>query len=335
MMKSASDNTKKDDQAVEQLLGRATLRPAPSAEGTERARRAVHEEWMAKSRRTKMRRQMMMLATAASIALALTITWQNWLAPEPAAIQVATVEKSLGTLFVAGNDAALESASDLQILHANQAIVTDIDSRASLAWGLGGSLRIDENSRLMLISERSVYLERGRIYFDSQTDSAEQAVLTIVSHHGELTHIGTQYMAEVTDETLVVSVREGTVNIDGVHHQRTADAGTQVRMSGPNLPVALNIGTYGALWHWVEQVAPPPTSRGNKLRELIEWASREMGRNYRFENAAVETAVDEGDVSGDLSQIPGDALNQMLRTNNLSYRLDPDNGDIIISQAGS
>ena len=334
MINPVNDEVDKLDQALEQMLGRADPRPTPSSEGTKRAKQTVRKEWEAVSRRRITRRRLVMLATAATVALGFTLAWQSWWVPDSLPVQVASIEKSIGTLFVAGDDASLETAGDLQILHTKQVIVTDIGSRVALAWGTGGSLRVDENTRLTLNSENSVYLDRGRIYFDSVTDNGEPAELTIKTRHGDLIHIGTQYMTEVTDDTLVVSVREGSVSVKGNYHQRTTDAGTQVRLTGRNVPETLNIGTYGAMWQWIEHVTPGPISHGKNLRDLIEWISRETGRDYRFENAAVEIAVDEGDASGDLSQNPSAALEQLLRINNLSYRLDPNNGDIIISQSG-
>ena len=88
---------------------------------------------------------------------------------------------------------------------------------ATLSWGGGGSLRIGENTRIRFTDTATAFLEEGRVYFDSvqvlaASDHAEDSpAFTLATEHGNVRHLGTQYMVEADAQRLVVSVREGEV----------------------------------------------------------------------------------------------------------------------------
>ena len=91
-----------------------------------------------------------------------------------------------------------------------QVVETRTNSALGLVWGSGGSLRLDEDTRLEFIDEKTVFLYRGRVYFDSiHSDGSDSTSLVIKTSQGVVTHIGTQYMASIDGDELIVSVREG------------------------------------------------------------------------------------------------------------------------------
>ncbi|MDX1515763.1 MAG: FecR family protein [Woeseiaceae bacterium] len=334
-MTNTGDNSVRDgDQALEQLLGQAGPRPMPSPDGVQRARREVRREWQVATRKRTRRRRLGFLAAAATVAAGVSVAWFVWLAPVADPPQVATIDRSAGTIYLAGEQSQLTEAQNLDVVRSGQTIVTGDEGRVGLTWLSGGSLRLDENTRVTFTSDETLTLVRGRVYFDSQTDVDADSSLTIATQHGDVTHVGTQYMTEVDGDELIVSVREGRVAIEGVYHSDVAAAGKQVRLAGRSTPEVVDIRVFGEDWQWVEVTAPAPALQGRKLVELIAWVSRETGLKVRFASDAVAAMVADGETaSGSLGDSPRDALKISLVANDLDYTIT-DSGEIVISQAG-
>lgn len=334
-MTNTGDNAlPEDDQALEELLGRASPRPLPPADLVQQAKAVAQGEWQQMNRRRTTRRRLTMFATAATVVLAVTVVMNTWLAPVVPPVQVATLEKAIGTVYLLGEQSELYVPDDLSAVQSGQTIVTAKNASVGLSWGQGGSLRLDADTKVVFESIDTVELKSGRVYFDSRTDNDKQATLTISTEYGDVTHIGTQFITAVEDEELTVRVREGRVSIDGRFYDGTAKQGKAMKFAGSNEPREFDESGFGPEWEWIELTAPVTAMDGKKLRAFIEWVSRETGLKYEFESDEVKSYVDDSDTLGDLSNTPRVALRQSLRINNLDLEIDQENGVIIISQAG-
>lgn len=322
-----------DDRELEALLGQAAPRPTPSEDATARAKSALGEEWRGLVRARTRRRRMRALAVAATVVLGVSIAITVWRAPALAPEQVATLDKALGTLYLLGEHSELTRADNLQVVFSGQTIVTADEAGVGLDWGRGGSLRLDENTEVRFVSADRIELAGGRIYFDSGPQPTSGTRLAIITPHGLVKHIGTQFIAASNDESLIVSVREGRVSIEGNFHDAVAARGERMRFIGTTRPERLNIATYGPEWEWIEATAPVAAMQGRRLYEFLVWISRETGLEFRFESKTVERIAREESVTGDLSNTPRVALRQSLSTFDLAY--DIDNGVIRIREAGN
>ena len=317
-----------DDRALEELLGRASPRQAPPADVNQRVKAAVREEWRKEHRRNAMRRRTAMFAAAASVVLAVAVVWTTWLAPLPPPVQVATLEKSMGTIYLLSEQAELRRAENLRSVQSGQTIVTAENASVGLRWNHGGSLRLDANTEVLFAAKDSIELRSGRVYFDSLPDSGAKSSLKIRTEHGDVAHIGTQFMTAVDDDSLIVSVREGKVSIDGRFYDDTVEAGNQARLVGSRRPEILSIRTFGPEWEWIEATAPIAVMQGKSLYDFLLWISRETGLEVRFESDEVERVAREESPKGDLDETPRVALRQSLLSADLAY--DIDNGVIRI-----
>jgi len=332
-MTNTGDNAMPDDdQALEELLGRASPRPLPPAEVMQQAKAIVQSEWQQMNRQRTTRRRLTMFATAATVVLAVTLVMNTWLAPVVQPAQVATIEKAVGTVYLLGEQSELYVADDLGVLHSGQTIVTADNASVGLTWGQGGSLRLDADAKVMFASTESIELKSGRVYFDSVTDSGEEATLTISTEYGDVTHIGTQFITAVDDDVLTVSVREGRVSIEGRFYDGIARQGKALSFAGSNQPEEVDVSGFGPEWEWIELTAPVAAMDGKKLRAFIEWVSRETGLKYEFESDEVKLVADREIFRGDISDAPRVALRQSLPTFDLTYEIE--NGVIKIRQAG-
>ncbi len=328
-----------NDAALEELLGRASPRPAPPARVIAAARAAVREEWQRHTRRRRLMR-VAMLATAASVVLAVAlVVGPRFASVAPPAV-VASLEKSIGTVYMLGERSELHEAEELSAVKAGETIVTARGAGVGLRWKSGGSLRLGENTEVRFASADSVELLSGRVYFDSAPLSVTRstpapgaaATLTIVTALGDVRHVGTRFITSVDNDTLTVRVREGRVAIDGRYYDATAKAGEQMTMTGSRRPDVAKISVYGAGWEWVEATAPVASMDGRNLYDFLAWVSRETGLAVSFASDAVEEVARTESVRGDLSDAPRDALRQSLTTADLAY--DIDNGVINVRQAG-
>ena len=315
-----------EHERTEELLRQASPRPVPSPADIAAARAAVRDEWQAVIGRRRTQRLVMRLALAASLVLAAFVGYSLVRAPMPTPIVVAEVVMDFGPVYLSGDDGQLRAASG-QVM-AGQTLVTEADAGLALEWGAGGSLRVDEHTRLTLTGADRVQLVSGRVYFDSVSTPQQPAAgdgnaarLRLETTHGVVRHVGTQYMADVSRDALVVSVREGQVEIDGRFHQGRAREGQQVTLSGSQQPSILSIDRSGREWAWVARRTPAADVDGKTLHEFLVWACRETGLRLQFEGNAEAVARDTV-LRGRIDAEPAEALRLRLATTALKWRIE-------------
>ena len=322
----------RSDEALEALLRHASPRPMPSSADRDVVRNAIHAEWKSVARQHQSRRRLASFAIAATVLIAVFSLFNVFRVPAVDAVQVATIEKSFGRVYLLGEQSELRETSDLASVVSGQTIVTGPSTGLALAWGDGGSIRVDESTRLSFVSRESIYLESGRIYFDSMTElnDAPSPRLVVKTDLGEVRHLGTQYMAQVAEEALVVTVREGQVSIDGTYHNHTASLGEQVTLAGRQRPSILSIGRSGVAWEWVSRISPAVDVDGMTLHEFLVRVTRELGLELNFEGRAEQVAHD-AILRGTIDAEPAEALRLRLATAALDWRID--GGVITISES--
>ncbi len=316
------------DDALEQLLKHATPRPMPSSSDEATARQAVRAEWQNVSSRHQSRRRVLSFAIAATVLISVFAVFNLFRMPVVEAVQVASIQKSFGSLYLLGESSELRETQDLASVLSGQTIVTGSQAGIGLAWGNGGSMRMDENTRVEFVDDETVYLKSGRIYFDSSPpalvagiSAGDTAKFVVHTDLGEVAHIGTQFMTGVDAGTLTVSVREGQVAVEGEYHSHVASSGEQLTLSGRQRPAVLSIGRSGEGWEWVNQTSPPADVDGKTLHEFLLWACRELGLEIQWEGQAEQVARD-AILRGRIDTEPAEALRQRLATAALEWHID-------------
>jgi hypothetical protein len=328
------------DESLERLLGQAAPRLVPSARDTERLRDTVHAEWRAMTRKRQRIRLVTSLAAAAAIVAAVGLLLNTLRVPESDNIAVATIAKSVGSIYLLGQQSELREAGDLAAILPGETVVTGAKSGIGLLWSAGGSLRLDENTRITFLSRTEIALQSGRLYFDSQpsrltsTSSATVAgKIVIHTDHGVVSQLGTQFMTSVDGRSLVVNVREGRVSIDGTHHAATAVAGEQLTITGRSHPVVSDVKVYGDPWQWIERISPPAELDGRSVTEFLRWVRRETGLGLRFDSDAAERLARSTILRGRIDAEPTRALGVWMLGVDLDWRVQ--DGVIVISKPDS
>ena len=127
--------TNVDYEALEDLLRHSSPRPVPSQEDEVAVREAVHKEWRELTARRRVRRRIFQYAIAATVLLGAFLAFNSFRTPVIDIVQVATIEKSVGPVYLLGEQAELRETGDLSNVLAGQTIVTGDNAGLALAWG--------------------------------------------------------------------------------------------------------------------------------------------------------------------------------------------------------
>lgn len=313
--------------ALEELLRHSAPRPAPGAAETAAARAALKGEWRELYGRRRAHRRLTTYAIAATVLLGIFTALLMSRPPVPAGNPVGHIDKSFGSVHLLGENAELRPASGLAAVLSGQTIVTGSGAGLAIAWGTGGSLRIDEATRVRFRDAEHVFLEQGRVYYDSTpglvagTDTGQMPPFELETAHGDVVHTGTQYMVETDRDRLIVSVREGEVRVDGRFHEQRVAAGQRATLAGSRRPEVLAIGRSGSYWDWVARTTPDADVDGWTLYRFLGWAGRELGVELQFEGDAEDIAR-AAILRGTIDIPPAEALRLRLATAALDWRLE-------------
>lgn len=334
MNRSGDELRLRGDEAVEELLEYAAPRLTPPSKDEAIVRDAVRIEWQAVSGRIRTRRRVTQFAIAATVLLGIAVAFNALQVSNAPVVQVATISKDHGTIYLLGEQSELQEMTDLEEIAAGQIIVTGDGAGIGLDWHSGGSLRIDQSTRIEFTSADSVYLHSGQIYFDSQPSELLSAItgsgFEITTDHGSVRHLGTQYMIFADADKLSVSVREGEVLVNGAYvDEAVAVEGQQLTVSGGARPIVVNITGYGDSWDWVETMAPAVDVDGRSVDEFLRWIGRETGLQISYESPVAEQRARDGILKGNVDMDPRDELRFRMSGEDLNYRID--GGTIYVS----
>jgi ferric-dicitrate binding protein FerR (iron transport regulator) len=319
--------SKVERDTVAELLRQSTPRPAPAADQVAAARAALRNEWHEMSGRHRARRQRRTLALAASVLLGAFVVFQVLEAPVVPAVPVASIDKTFGTVYLLGKNSELRPTDELETVLSGQTIVTGHGAGLAVSGANGGSIRVDEDTRIRFVDAGTALLENGKVYYDSSPglsaggDAGHAPDFALETDQGSIAHLGTQYMAEVGKNRLVVSVREGEVMVSGRYHDQRVESGQQATLAGAQRPQVLNISRSGERWEWIERTTPAIEVDGHTLHEFLSWVSRELGLEIRFEGSA-ETIARDAVLRGRIDTSPTDALRLRLATAALDWRIE-------------
>lgn len=314
------------DRSVERILGKAVPRLVPSAEEAQAVRDNVQAEWRAQTKKRNTNRRWLSFSIAASILVVVFAGFNAIRTGGMAETQVASIAKSFGSIYMLGENSELLEQNNVTAVMAGQTIITDEASGIGFAWAEGGSLRIDENTRVEFLSRDSIYLRSGRVYFDSRPEmlaalGGTTARLTIVTDHGEVMHVGTQYMTQADVNSLTISVREGQIRVESQTTVETALAGQQLQLRGGAKANVVNIKPYGENWRWAEQMSPVAVLDGRSLHDFLGWVSHETGMALEFANDDIEASARNDLLKGIVDTDPTSALRIWMLGNDLQWRI--------------
>lgn len=294
------------EDGISRLLRETGPRPAVSPERASRVKNHVRAQWRRAGARRRRARAFGLLATAATVVLALAV-WMGVRQSGPR-VPVAVVERGAAS----AGDALTRDLPQGAVL------ATSAGERLAIRTTSRHSLRLDVETRIRLVSGRAISLEAGSVYVDSGSASPRlEASLEIDTPFGRIEEVGTQFEARVTDQALEVRVREGRIALAGLGGvgELTVEAGQGIRVArGGAQPLGPEPAS-GPGWDWVQEAAPPMVIEGRSLSEFLEWYARERGVSVRFASADASAGASATVLRGSIEGMsPDEALSSVLAT---------------------
>jgi ferric-dicitrate binding protein FerR (iron transport regulator) len=334
MSKTAPDHTDSNADELAMLLGRAGARERPRAAAESAAFDALHAQWRSRVARRR-RRRLTALAAGSAAAVATLVGVYVWLqgsAPSAAAMLAAVEHVEGGDITWRDDRTQAQPLGSRRTLSEGQRLATGSGSRLALRWHDGGSLRLDENSRLEFVSGTAVRLTAGNVYFDSAVDSGSPATpeLAVQTPAGEVVHIGTQFLVSVASDEVVLSVREGQVRVTGDGFELVVAANQELDLRADGTREVTPVDGHGDRWAWAAEIAPQIALDGRTTFDVVAWAARETGRHVVYATPMARTRALEAVLHGVDRRSPSGILTLLPHLTSLAYEIRDD--AIVVSE---
>jgi ferric-dicitrate binding protein FerR (iron transport regulator) len=318
-MSKQRDRAPGDDESIETLLRQVGARDEPSAAVMNEVRQALHAQWREMRAERSRRRRTVAYGLAASVAILImvAIAALQWLAPnrDP----VATIARIDGSLeLVAASEEAPMPARVGQRVSVSETLRTDAATRAALVFDDGLSLRIDSGSTVEVAAPDRLVLSSGALYVDAAPGRTRAASLRVQTRAGIVHHLGTQYQIRQDARAVVISIREGRVQIEGSQGVSHASAGEVLSIRDGGAIRRSSIAPHDASWHWAVAAGPAFEIDNRLLSDFLDWVARETGKRIVYASPrALEVArgvVLRGSIGG---LDPESAVSPVLSTTDL------------------
>ena len=315
-----------DERDIARLLQAAGPRESLPDELKDRWETRFRQELQAANDQRSSRKRRFLGSVAAGFmvcALAISLLWSE---PEPTAalFRVSSVSGSVSIIAPNGIARVIEAGSSVQ---SGDTIRTGPDSRVAVAYA-GYDLRVDVDSWIEF-QDTAINLRSGQLYASDDKYRIGQTQLQIVTPHGEVRDIGTQFTVLVNSVETVATVRRGVIVVDtgNTAFQTEAREGsaTQVTLDEQGQVHTKQVAVAGAHWQWIYDVAQEFQLEGKSAYEFLRWSVDESGRELRFDNTSTELYARRTVLHGSTVGLDPDRLvNPVLSATDLLAQLEGD-----------
>ena len=318
-----------DVDPLAEIVRAAGRRTAPPEAHYDQVFSAAHLTWR---RKIKRRRRQRWLAVAASLGIfALAgVFWQSMQTASPS--PTAEVLIANGTVERLVSETGLWTAVEQSSLTRGIRLRTGADGATSLRLADGGSLRLNNDTEIVL-NRNSFVLSEGTLYFDS-AGRRPTMTIDVITPHGTVRDIGTQFEVRTAPDLLRVRVRSGSVELRDVAGGESiaGAAREELRLSAAGELSRVDFAPDDPDWAWAESLAVVPDFDTPYVMRYLRWIAEETGRQLEFTSEAVrlraETARFLGDPRG---LMPTELLATIAATSDFSFEMT-ESGTILISR---
>ena len=263
-----------DESETAALLGQ--LKAEPSKAARARAFAKVSEEFnaVAPATRASFSTRRWALAAAVLVMIAGGMVWQ---ALQPA-VRVASVEALDGSLVARGprwfsRDTPSQAGA---VLSAGESLSVSNDGGALLRMSPDLTVRLAAGTHVRLNGAEEIELTVGVAFVDATPGA--HTPLRIVTPHGVVTHLGTQYLVRSEHNEIEVSVREGSARLKTGQATVVADAGQWLLHRDRDGEVhSGQLPTDDARFDWIAALPTGFKLDGSTLDQFLAWFRRETG----------------------------------------------------------
>ena len=308
------------------LLG--GLKAEPSTAARARAFAILAAEFHATAVRGSFGARRFAWVAAILMVLASAVTWQTL---QPAA-RVATLESLGGTLvahgthWFSGNTRRYSGAQ----LSVGDSLTVSNDGGVLLRLSPDLTVRLAAGTRAKLAGNDAIELAAGEAFVDATPGA--HAALRIVTPHGVVTHLGTQYLVRSGRDEIEVSVREGSVQLDTGRATVAAVAGEWLsHRDGEGGVLSGKLPVDDVRFEWIAALPTGFKLDGATLGEFLAWFRRETGLVPIYAAALDSGHLGQVRLKGTIQNLePLEALSLVLATADLAWYRD--GAKVIIEQ---
>jgi len=333
MSKSYSPNrpTGPEDPLAE-LIRAAGRRAEPPAAYYASVEEAARTAWQAKLRTRK--RTRFTYAMAASIAIAACAVALVLVTGPRNQPQVATAQILRGeVLRLSAETGTWDPLADSGTsIDSGDRLRTSSNSGAAFELSTGTSLRLGEETEILITAADAMTLAFGTAYIDTGPNVQKMA-LSIETPFGTVHDIGTQFELRATAAALRLRVRSGSVEVmrPGESVEQAA-ARDELEIPTAGSVRRSEIRSDDAEWNWIHALAVAPRGASNTILSYLEWIAREMGRELRFDTINTQFRAGMETWNHDLSGLtPLEVLELIEQGSDFNYQL-LDDGAILLSR---
>ena len=230
---------------------------------------------------------------------------------------VAEVNFSRGAWYLDDHDARAATAHSM--LHAAARIRTAHDSQLSLRLSTGVTLRLPGDTQLILARADRIELQQGRVYVDA---AGPTAAIQVVTAHGTVTDLGTQFEVQIAPTAITVLVRDGRVVLEADHTRLTATAtagiGESLRLDVNGNILRRALRADDPYWQWLGDAPTPYVLERGNLHDFLAWSAARARLTLRYQSEAVRAAAVATHTRGDIDGMSTTtAIESVLATTHL------------------
>ncbi len=327
-------NSENDEQLTAELL-RAAATPKSMPDAMKNRLAASFAEQMTqqskeRERQLSVRRRLLVcVPVAASVMFALLFWPASQITPELKPHSVVTEIAGVAQAIGADTTRPLRSGGTVYI---GEQIHTGENSLLALQYG-EHHLRINRNTQLETLSG-GMKLKIGEIYVDDVSSSGLGSTsIDIVTPHGIISDVGTQFMVASSAQKTVAIVRDGIIQVQRQAQITTAAAtdSEAQRLVLTEAHVLQEVAErFGAQWDWIQKLPSSYPLNGHSVADYLNWIARETGYRIEYETEQLRGTAEKIKLSGELSGAhPLDTLPKVLATTRLQHPIS-ENGRILI-----
>jgi len=307
-----------DERETAALLGQ--LKAEPSAAARERAFAKLSQEFHAAPARAFSSTRRWAVAAAVVVVVAGGMTWQA-LQPTAAVARLEALDGSLvahGAHWFSGDTRPRAGA----VLSAGDSLTVSNDSGALLRLSPDLTVRLAAGTHVQLGSPEEIELSVGEAFVDATPGAREP--LRLVTPHGVVTHLGTQYLVRSELNEIEVSVREGSAQLKSGQATTVAAAGEWMLHRDRDGGVHTGkLPPDDARFDWIAALPTGFKLDGATLGQFLTWFHRETGLAPIYAEGLDGGHLGEVQLKGSIEDLePLEALSLVLATADLAWHRD-------------
>jgi FecR protein len=262
-----------------------------------RMQEKVRRDWQAALERQRRKRRWIISAVAAAAAIVLLpVVWMSSRDPVTAGVVLRITGAPLLTREQDPTPRPL--AMNLSIQERDE-ISTKDGARVLLDMTGNVMVRLDEQSAVQIVSSDAIRLVRGTLYIEAAEQRMTSKALTVITAFGIVGHVGTRFEARVTDDSLRIRVRDGTVSFKvSSGTQRLMKTGDELIARQGVVQVHRGPPAADSAWAWTQHIRPLFAIEGRTLDETLTWLAHEGGYQLVYASDAVRSRARESILHG-------------------------------------